>query len=127
MAPMRLAIAEVSQETGSFLPARSTLQTFRDGILAYDDEMLEAFRDRLEVGGALAAGRERGDVEWVPLLAAWALPWGTLVHEEYETLRAELLRRLEAAGPLDGMLLVLHGALATDRLGDPEGDLLAAC
>lgn len=123
---MRLAIAEIQQETGSFLPDRTTLDHFRHELLVYGDDVLRALGDRLEIGGAVAAGQAREDVEWVPLLAGTARAWGPLVHADYLTLKRDLLARLDAAGPVDGMLMVLHGALQTDELGDPEGDLLAA-
>src|SRR5690242_9354347 len=123
---MRLAIAELQQETGTFLPELTTIQTFREGVLASGDEVFEALGDRLEIGGAVAAGRARDDVEWVPLMAAAAVPWGPIVHADYELLKRQMLERLDMAGPVDGMLLVIHGALVSTELSDPEGDLLAA-
>ncbi len=120
---MRLAIAELQQESGTFLPSRTTLELFREGALAFGGEVATRYGDVLELGGAFAAGRARGDVEWVPLMKAAATPWGPLVHADFEWLMAQLLARLDAAGPVDGMLLVVHGALVTDGEPDPEGVL----
>src|SRR5205085_11869143 len=84
---MRLAIAELQQETGSFLPAKTTRAHFEHELLVYGDDVLRALGDRLEIGGAVAAGRAHGDVEWAPLLAGTARAWGPLVHADYVALK----------------------------------------
>ena len=64
---MRIAIAELKQETNSFVPFTTTLKTFEDQYLYRGDELLTAFGNaRLEVPGALDAIREAGAVA-VPL------------------------------------------------------------
>lgn len=44
----------------------------------------------------------------------------------YRQLKTELLERLRAALPMDGLLLPLHGAAVVEEIGDLEEDLLAA-
>jgi microcystin degradation protein MlrC len=44
----------------------------------------------------------------------------------YAEARNRLLADLETAGPLDGVLLDLHGAMVVEGLDDGEGDLLQA-
>ena len=64
-----------------------------------------------------------------PGLAAWAMPWGPVRADAYATLRHRLLDGLRAAqrgGPVDGVLLVLHGAMQARGTDDAEGDLLGA-
>ena len=46
------------------------------------------------------------------------------VTDAYEALRDELLADLEAAWPVDGVLLFLHGAMVADGYEDCEGDIL---
>jgi microcystin degradation protein MlrC len=53
------------------------------------------------------------------------MPGGLVTEEAYQTILEELLRRLEAAWPLDGLLLALHGAMVTQGQLDPESDILA--
>jgi microcystin degradation protein MlrC len=48
-----------------------------------------------------------------------------LDQHDFDDLSEELLSRLGAAGPVDGVLLALHGALVTENLDDPDGTLLA--
>jgi microcystin degradation protein MlrC len=77
------------------------------------------------VGGMLQV-LTAADLEPVPLLYASTCPGGPLRSSCYRALKDELLERLEAALPLDGVLLPLHGAACADDVGDLEGDLLAA-
>jgi microcystin degradation protein MlrC len=89
--------------------------------------MFERFRGtRSEVGGVLDAADQRG-VELVPLLAAVAsASAGPLLQDVFESIRDELLDRLRHAGPLDGVLLVLHGAMVAERYEDATGEALRA-
>ena len=77
------------------------------------------------VGGMLATLRD-SDAEIAPLLVASACPGGALTAECYRRLKTELLADLQAALPVDAVLLALHGAAAAEGAGDLEGDLLAA-
>lgn len=77
------------------------------------------------VGGILHVLREQL-AEPVPLLVASACPGGPLTSACYRTLKDELLERLNAALPVDGVLLVLHGSATVEDVGDLEGDLLQA-
>ena len=70
--------------------------------------------------------RKARDVEPVPLLSAWAVPGGPLAAAAWIELRDRMLASIRAAGPLDGVLLVLHGALCAEGTEDPEGELLVA-
>lgn len=63
----------------------------------------------------------------VESIAAVAEPGGRTVRAVYESLRDELLRNIEAALPLDVVLLYLHGAMAAEGYDDCDGDVLARC
>jgi microcystin degradation protein MlrC len=58
-------------------------------------------------------------------MVAAANPGGLVTRAAYETLRDELLADLQAAMPVDIVLLGLHGAMVADGYDDCEGDLLA--
>ncbi len=65
--------------------------------------------------------------ELVESTTAFAMPLGRTVRAVYERLRDEILADLQAAhaaGPLDGVILVLHGAMVADGYDDCEGDLI---
>jgi microcystin degradation protein MlrC len=69
---------------------------------------------------------EARGVTLVPSLAATASPAGRVSKEFYAEARDRLLADLQTAGPLDGVLLDLHGAMVVEGLDDGEGDLLQA-
>ena len=82
-------------------------------------------------GEALAASDyfgflPREDVQVLPLLHARAVPGGPVERETYETLKADLLSRLEASLPVDGVYLAMHGAMHVDGMWDAEGDWIKA-
>ena len=53
-----------------------------------------------------------------------ASPAGTTNRADYETMRDEILGQLEAAMPVDGLLLGLHGAMVAHGYDDVEGDII---
>ncbi len=123
---MRFAIGAIIQESNSFVPARCILDMFRADYLLYGDELIQGLRGtRTEVAGILASCEELGVVP-VPLLAAHSCSYGPLTDECYGHLKAEMLTRLRAALPVDGIVLAMHGAMLVESEDDPEGDLIAA-
>ena len=77
------------------------------------------------VAGMLQVLRER-HLTAVPLLYASTCAGGPLTQATYDDLKADMLQRLRAALPVDGVLLPLHGAAAAEHVGDLEGDLIGA-
>jgi microcystin degradation protein MlrC len=121
---MRVFSASLATETNTFGPMPTSLASFRDrGYYPagqHPDHLLY-------FSGPLWAARLRGkDRGWdlVEGLVAGAQPSGTTTRLAYETLRDEILRDLKAAGPVDMVLLGLHGAMVADGYDDCEGDLL---
>ena len=49
-----------------------------------------------------------------------------MLADVFETIRDDLVARLRAAGPVDGVFLVLHGAMVVDGLDDGTGEILRA-
>jgi microcystin degradation protein MlrC len=63
----------------------------------------------------------------VESLSAFAQPGGRTVRTVYEGFRDEILADLEAARPVDAVLLFLHGAMVAEGYDDCEGDLIGRC
>ncbi len=121
---MRIAIAELKQETNSFVPFQTTLATFQDQYLFRGAEMLTQYgSQRLEVPGMLDVLREAGATP-VPLLGTLALASGPVARDCFEALMGEILAGLRDAGPLDGVLLALHGAMVIEDEPDSESEIL---
>ncbi|MCL6501072.1 MAG: M81 family metallopeptidase [Pirellulales bacterium] len=121
--PHRIAIGALFTECNHFGGRRMDLAWFARTQLAYGEELLQTQAGAL--GGALEVLRA-ADVQLAPLLAASACPGGVLTAACYNHLRGEVLSQLDCSAPVDGVLLVLHGAAAAENAPDLEGDLLAA-
>ncbi|MFO6448723.1 M81 family metallopeptidase [Erythrobacter sp. NE805] len=66
-----------------------------------------------------------GAITLVEGMVAGAQPGGPLTRATYEALAGELLGDLAAAGPVDCVVLGLHGAMSAQGLPDCDGDLIA--
>jgi len=120
---VRIAIGSVLTECNQFGGSPIDLDWFKRYELAWGEDVLKI--DSGVVGGALTVLTQAG-AEVAPLLAASTCPGGCITADCYEHLRSELLQRLLAAVPVDGVLLPLHGAAVAEGVDDPEGDLIEA-
>ncbi len=112
----RIAIAGIAIESSTFSPAQTTLDGFR---VTRGEEILGAYPFLSEDSPA------RDRAVWFPTLRGRAIPGGIVTREAYESMTGEILKRLEAVLPLDGLFFDIHGAMSVVGLDDPEGDLLA--
>src|ERR1700761_7159085 len=102
---MRIAVAEFKQETNTFVPFTTTIETFEEQYLHRGEAMLTAFGNgRLEIPGALDALRNAGATP-VPLLATMAMASGTVERKSFDIIMGEIEARLKSAGPVDGVFL----------------------
>src|SRR5579859_1912550 len=122
---MRILTGSLMQESNTFSPLRSTLDTFRAGCLLKGPASLAAFEGQgTEVSGFLAAAEHEG-VELLPTLAAWASSGGPIAADDFHRLVDDLLGAARAARPYDGVLLALHGAWVSEDDPDADGFVLA--
>jgi microcystin degradation protein MlrC len=113
--PLRIGIAGIAIESSTFSPHRTGLADF---TVTRGDALLGRY-DWL--GSSWAR-----DVEWVPLLHAVSLPGGPVEFSAYDSLKSEIISLATAAGPLDGLLYDIHGAMTVVGLTDAEADLADA-
>lgn len=118
---MRFAVAGIVHESNSFAPVATDLHDFH--VLRGDDILAEHADASSTVTGYLRACREAG-VEAVPLVHASATPAGPITAEAFETLVDELVDRVRASGPWDGVLMSIHGAAVADGQDDADGEIL---
>ena len=71
-------------------------------------------------------GIEEGGHDAVPLTWAWAGPSGIIEATAYERLKGDFIGRLEAALPVDGVAVSMHGAGVVEGIDDLEADLAEA-
>lgn len=123
---MRVAIAEVKQESNTFVPRPTTFADFAAWHHWLGEEALaNSAGTNCEMAGFIDVLEPAG-VEIVPIVATFAMSGGPVEPATVARLRDELAGGLRAAGPLDGVLLALHGAMVSGDDDDPDGALLAA-
>ena len=120
---MKVFAGGIATETNTFSPMPTGMADFEVMRAADLDESM----DLGGFGGAFnifqGRCRERGwDYEFS--LYAFAQPAGITVRSAYENLRDELLAALEAALPVDIVLLPLHGAMVAEGYDDCETDIV---
>ncbi|MVT55645.1 microcystin LR degradation protein MlrC-like protein [Bradyrhizobium yuanmingense] len=117
---MRLFAAAISMETNTFSPLPSSLDSF--SFLRPGEHPQDAPRS-----APLWVARRRAAAESFTLIEGScfaAQPAGVTNRRDYEFMRDEILSQLEAALPVDGVLLDLHGAMVAHGYEDVEGDIL---
>lgn len=124
---MRIAIGGIVQESNSFSPVPGSWLHFPPGHLLRDDAVItERSGTRTEYGGAIQVADEQG-ITLVPLVAATtSASAGPMLDEVFAAMRDELVARLQAVLPVDGVLLVLHGAMSSQGFEDATGEILYA-
>ncbi|REJ85920.1 MAG: hypothetical protein DWQ34_16595 [Planctomycetota bacterium] len=128
---MRIATGGIIHETSTCVDSPTTMEQFEfDRGVIRGADVLERFRGTNVCTGGFIEGAEQNGFELVPLLRASAFPNGLIVRADYDALKLEMFDRLAEAerdgGPVDGVLLDLHGAMVVDGIDDGDGDLIQA-
>lgn len=123
---MRIAMASIIQEVNAFNRVPTTREDFEAQGISYGQEVIERFTEApfSEVAGFIRAARRRPDVEFEPVLWAFAIPGGPCDRETYRFLRRKTLSEFKRKGKVDGVLLALHGSMSAVGEPDVEGALL---
>lgn len=122
---MRIGLIQVTQETCTFNPTPTTLADFESVGIHLGREVLEQPHDTGPISGYLEGVRLSGvDVDTVPIVRGAAQSGGRLTRESFEFFDRTIRDGLRDAGPLDGIVMLLHGAASADGLDDVEGELL---
>ncbi|MBV9354602.1 MAG: M81 family metallopeptidase [Chloroflexi bacterium] len=123
---MRIAIGQFQEESNTFVLQRADLDFFARNTLLYGEDVVRVLRGSHAEMGAFLDVLAESEAEVVPLLAAHSVSSGPVPRATFERLLSDLLRRLAAAGRVDGLLLSLHGAMVLDDAPDADGEILAA-
>lgn len=120
---MKIYAAGVATETNTFAPIPTGLEdyTVQRGTDPRNDRNTSATFDLWAIWGEQA--RAHGHAFEFGLMA-FAQPAGVTVRSAYESLRDELLQKLQAAMPVDIVLLMLHGAMVAEGYDDCEADII---
>jgi microcystin degradation protein MlrC len=116
----RVLLAGLYHETNSFAPEVTDAGRF---TIRRGAELLACAGDGSPIDGFLEVADEEG---WtvVPALSASAMPSGPVADAVFESFWCELADAVAGAAGLDAIFLALHGAMVTQSIEDPEGELL---
>jgi microcystin degradation protein MlrC len=122
---MKLFTAVFGTETNTFSPFLTGMPNFEQTYLVHNGaHPLPPSAFAVPAVRWREMAQERG-WETVESLGAFAMPAGTTLQWVYEELRDEILRDLQAAMPVDMVLLNMHGAMVSEQCDDCEGDTVA--
>jgi microcystin degradation protein MlrC len=125
---LRVGVAGVQHETNTFAESRADFREFVQADawpgLSLGNEVRIAVKGmNVPTAGMLNALRE-SPYEAVPLLWASASPSGPVTKDAFEALWWLFERALRASGPIDALLLELHGAMVTEHLASGDSEWL---
>ena len=109
MAMKKIAIGGISTECSSYSPH---YQKESDFVSLQGQELLDLvgfpFHDY--------------EIKACPVFFNKSLPGGPIEARYFEQIKARFVVELETLGHLDGLLLLMHGAMYVDDIDDPEGE-----
>lgn len=124
---MKFFCASLSHETSKFSPIPTSLDNFREeGLYLPFSGEGTGHRQAIEASFNLAKGVRKRGHEAVVGPVAFAQPGRPVDRATYDAIKNDILRSLQCAMPVDGVLMFLHGAQVAEGVDDCEGDIVAA-
>ncbi|GAB3915725.1 M81 family metallopeptidase [Larkinella terrae] len=121
----RVALLGIYHETNTFIETPTTLDDFKKGYwLAGDAIRTEYEGAHHEISGVIEVIDSQPDLELIPVFYVSATPGGMIQQAAYESILAELMTAIDAVLPLDGCIVVPHGAGVADSYPDLDGHWL---
>lgn len=124
---MRFFTGGINHETSTFSPLPATMERFYETHYARGQQLLDESRGTKTVIGGFIDAADELDIELVATVHSFAMPSAAVTRDAFEQQMADTLDDLEAAlaaGPIDGVLLGLHGAMVVEGIDDGEGEYL---
>ncbi len=122
---MRIAVGQLWQETNTFNRNLTNWSAFNEWGIATGAEVLSRYGATGELGGFVDECRTwNPDIELVGLARMVCWPWGSIEAATWQRIRQTFIESLQKAGPVDGVLLALHGALCAETDVDVTGSLI---
>lgn len=122
---MRIAVGQLWQETNTFNRNLTNWAAFHEWGIATGSDVLTRYGQTGELGGFVAECRTwNPDIELVGLARMVCWPWGAVEAATWQRIRQTFIESLQKVGPVDGVLLALHGAMCAETDVDVTGSLI---
>jgi microcystin degradation protein MlrC len=118
---MRIIAGGIMHETHTFSAEPTPLESF--GIQRGDEIPAKLAGTNCSMGGVIDASQALG-LDLVPTLLTNCVSTAAPSRETFETMLNELVERIRAALPADGVVLTLHGAMVAEGYDDAEGEIV---
>src|SRR5438477_8671432 len=112
-------------ETNTFSIQKTDMALWRRRDFHRDNAIPAAFRGTRSALGATFDAADNYGWTLIHPISANANPSGTVTDDAFEQIGGMMLKSAREQGPIDGVLLHLHGAMVVDSYEDGEGELLA--
>src|SRR5712672_3584889 len=112
-------------ETNTFSRVPTDMAMIRRRDYHLDNEIPAAFRGTRSAFGATFEAADKFGWTLVHPVSANPNPSGIVTDEAFKTIAGMILGAIDMKGPIDGVLLHLHGAMVSDSHEDAEGEFLA--
>ena len=121
----RVLFGGLFHETHTFLRQRTTVADFEDMALHIGAEAITRNRGNGSPSAGFLSVADAAGWDVVPTIQMAAMPGGIVEDAAIEVFRSNFFPVLEAeASTLDGIFLVLHGAMVGESSNHPEADIL---
>ncbi len=120
----RVLAARFMHETNTFSRVATDMAAFRRRDFHLENEIPVAFRDTRSAFGATFEAADKYGWTLIHPVSASANPSGLVTRGAFEEIAGQVVGAAKKQGPVDGVLLHLHGAMVTDEHEDGEGELL---
>src|SRR3954454_21507533 len=121
----RVLTGRFMHETNTFSIQKTDMALWRGRDFHRDNEIPAAFRGTRSALGATFEAADKFAWTLIHPVSANANPSGTVTDDAFEQIGGMMLKPARDQGPIDGVLLHLHGAMVVDSYEDGEGELLA--
>lgn len=122
---MRVAILGIYHESNTFVERPTVYKDFENSHLLMGQAIVEEYEDAYHEIGGLISSLTCKEIEVLPVYFAEATPGGTIDAGCYRLLLHEMMDALEQVLPVDGLMVVVHGAAVSDEFPDMDGDWLS--
>ncbi len=120
----RILAAAFKHETNTFSPLPTDLAAYGARCLRHGAEVPAYFRGTATEMGAFIDAADSHGWELVHSVAADATPSGKVTEAAFDQIVGAIEAALRSQGPLDAVLLCLHGAMVAEHVDDGEGEIL---
>ena len=118
----RVGVVGMWHETNTFSNRLTTLDDYEAFEMLADDDLVER---NFNTGTVIGGFYDSPDLELIPIFSAGAWPSGPTEADAIHHLLDRVHDGLRRAGPLDGLLVNLHGAMVAAGVDDVESATLA--